>query len=275
MKSTITREDNGNIVLTILIPAEAVQKIRESEIEKAIENTTIEGFRKGKAPRNMVEDRLDQAKIQEEVLKKLLPQTYIEAVTEHKLKPVMSPRVHIEKVELGKDWQYSATICEAPIVELGKYKEEVSNITAKSKIILPGKEKEEVKFDEIMEAVLKAAKVAIPKILIEAEVERLLSQMLHEIKALGLNLDQYLASTNKTIEQLREDYMKKAEMDIKFEFILQQIAETEGITVEPGEIEEAIQKAKDPKEKQHLETNKYLLANIIRQQKTLDFLRNL
>ena len=59
------------------------------------------------------------------------------------------------------------------------------------------------------------------------------------------------------------------------EFALQKIATEEGITVEEKEVEEAIQKAKDEKERKHLETNRYLLASILRQQKTLDFLKNL
>ncbi len=59
------------------------------------------------------------------------------------------------------------------------------------------------------------------------------------------------------------------------EFALQKIADTEHIVAEPGEIDEAISKAKDEAERNHLEGNRYLLANIIRQQKTLDFLKKL
>jgi regulator of RNase E activity RraA len=53
------------------------------------------------------------------------------------------------------------------------------------------------------------------------------------------------------------------------------IAEDEKIVVEEKEIEEAIQKAKDEKERENLMRNRYLLASILRQQKTLDFLKNL
>jgi trigger factor len=126
-----------------------------------------------------------------------------------------------------------------------------------------------------MGALLKALKITIPQLLIDAEVDRLLSQTLDEIKKLGLTLDQYLASTGKTPEQLRADYAQKAENDIKIEFALQKIAESEKITVEQKEIDEAITQAKSEQEKASLESNKYLLANILRQQKTLDFLKNL
>ncbi|MBU4016946.1 hypothetical protein KKF69_05745, partial [Patescibacteria group bacterium] len=65
------------------------------------------------------------------------------------------------------------------------------------------------------------------------------------------------------------------EEDMRLEFALQKIAETEKIVVEQKEIEEAIQKVKDEKEKIRLENNRYMLAAILRQQKTLDFLMGL
>ena len=122
---------------------------------------------------------------------------------------------------------------------------------------------------------MESVTIKIPKIIIEQEVERLLSQTLDEVKRLGLTLDQYLASTGRNIDALKAEYQAKAETDIKLEFVLQKIAETEGIKVEDKEIDEAITQAKTDAEKQNLQNNRYLLAGIIRQQKTLDFLRSL
>jgi FKBP-type peptidyl-prolyl cis-trans isomerase (trigger factor) len=233
------------------------------------------GFRKGKAPRKLVEDNLNPDHLREDILKKLLPQGYVEALKEHKINPVLSPKVHVEKLEDNKDWVFTALTAEAPEVSLGKYQDAVQKITAKSKIIVPGKEQIPVGFEEISKALLESTSIKIPNIIIEQEVDRLLSQTLDEVKRLGLTLDQYLASTGRNIEGLRAEYQKKAETDIKLEFILQKIAETEGIKVEDKEIDEAIAQAKTDAERQNLTNNRYLLAGIIRQQKTLDFLRNL
>ena len=275
MTSAMQKLDDGTIQLTIPIPWSEVQKTRETVISEAISTAEMPGFRKGKAPREVVEKSLDETRLRDEVLKKLLPQSYITAVQDHKLQPIINPKISVQKIEDGKDWEFLAQTVELPEIILGKYKQEVKKITAKSKIAIPGKEKTEVNFDEVMKAVLDSAQLTIPALLIEGEVDRQLSNTLDEIKKLGLSLDQYLSSTGKTAEALREDYRKKAENDIKIEFILQKIAEEEKISVEEKEIEEAVQKAKDEDERQHLEANKYLLANIIRQQKTLDFLRNL
>ena len=275
MITAIKKDEDGTIQLTVTIPWELVKKTKEEVIEEHIKEAQLPGFRKGKAPRKIVEENLDQDHLREDVLKKLLPQGYAEALKEHKINPVLSPKVHVEKLEDGKDWAFTAFTAEAPVVTLGKYKDAVSKVTAKSKIIVPGKEPTPISFEDISKALLETVTIKIPKIITEQEVDRLLSQTLDEVKRLGLTLDQYLASTGRNIEQLREEYQKKAETDIKLEFVLQKIAETEGIKVEDKEVEEAITQAKTDAERQNLQNNRYLLAGIIRQQKTLDFLRSL
>lgn len=274
-KSTIERKPDGTIQLTVTIHRENIKKVRENVINDAVSTAEISGFRKGKAPRNAVEERLDKNKINEEVLKKLLPAAYMNIVQQHNVKPIMNPKIHVDKLDDDTDWIITALTCEMPEVKLKGYKEAVKKVTAKSKIVIPGKEREEPKLDEIVGAVLAETEVSVPSILLEQEIDRLLSQTLDEIKRLGLTLDQYLTSTNKKPETLRAEYAKKAEDDIKMEFVLQQVAESEKIVVEEREIDEAIQKAKDPIERDNLKKNSYMLASILRQQKTLDFLKNL
>lgn len=273
--SKINKQPDGTIKLTITIPKTDAEKALNEALDSISTQANIKGFRKGKAPKKVIEETLDPAHIREEALKKLLPKFYQEAVIEHKLQPIMSPKIHIEKLDDNEDWIFEATTCEAPIINPGNYKEAIQKITAKSKIIIPGKEQPKPGFNEIGAALLEATEAKIPSILLEQEADRLLSQLLDDIKKLGLSLDQYMSSTKKTPEDLRAEYVKKAEADMKLEFVLQKIGEIEKITVDEKEIEEAIQKAKTPEEKQNLQNNRYLLAAILRQQKTLDFLMGL
>jgi FKBP-type peptidyl-prolyl cis-trans isomerase (trigger factor) len=275
MKSILARQEDGTIQLTITIPWSVVKKAKEVALEAYLASSQLPGFRKGKAPKKLVEDNLNQDHLREEVLRKLLPEGYVEALKEHALKPILNPKIHVEKLEDDKDWTFTAFTAEAPIITLGDYKEAVKKVTAKSKIVVPGKEQAPANFEDIAKAILETATVRIPKIIIDQEVDRLLAQTLDEVKRLGLTLDQYLASTGRNTEALRQEYEKKAENDIKLEFLLQKIAEDEKITVEEKEIDEAITQAKTDAEKQNLQNNRYLLASIIRQQKTLDFLRSL
>ncbi|CAN5176712.1 hypothetical protein BH09PAT1_BH09PAT1_0990 [soil metagenome] len=273
--TTLTRTEDGSINLHIVISQEKVKKATEQVMEQVVSTAKVPGFRPGKAPKKVVEDSTDLNKVRDEVLKKLVPEVYIEAIQEHNLKPIVNPKISIEKVDDDADWELTAVTCELPKVELGKYKDAVSTINAKNKIIIPGKEQEKPNLDELVKAVLDNVTVTIPQLLVEYEADRLLSQTLDEIKRLGLSLDQYLSSTNKSPEELRKDYEEKAKNDMTIEFSLSQIADSEKLTVDAKEIDEAIQKAKDPSEKAHMEANRYLLSSILRQQKTLDFLQNL
>jgi FKBP-type peptidyl-prolyl cis-trans isomerase (trigger factor) len=276
--TAMQKEPNGTIKVTITIPNGDVKKVWEEIILQIVANAEVQGFRKGKAPRKMVEEKADKEKIKEEVLKKLLPTTYTEAIKTQGIKPIINPRIHVEKLEnpdTNKDWQYTALTCEAPRINLGNYKENIKKVTAKSKIAIPGKEPIPAKFDDIVKALLDSINGEIPGILVENETDRLLSQTLEDVKKLGLTLDQYLSSTGKNPQQLREEYAKKAQNDIKLEFALLKIAEEEKITVEESDVEKAIKASKTEDEKKNLEANRYLLASILRQQKTLDFLKNL
>jgi len=280
--TTLQKEPNGTIRLTITVPFSEVKKTWEEIMTEVVSNAEIQGFRKGKAPRKLVEEKADKEKIREEVLKKLLPTAYTEAIKTQGIKPIINPKIHVEKLEdlkENKDWQFTALTCEAPIIKLGKYKENIQKITAKSKIIIPGNPPAggpiPAKFEDVVKALLDSVTTEIPGILVDNETDRLLSQTLEDVKKLGLTLDQYLSSTGKNPQILREEYKKKAESDIKLEFALLKIAEEEKIIVEEKEIEEAIKASKTDEEKKNLEANRYLLASILRQQKTLDFLKNL
>jgi FKBP-type peptidyl-prolyl cis-trans isomerase (trigger factor) len=275
MKSILDRQEDGTIKLTITIPWSVVKKAKEKAVAAHVDSTQLPGFRKGKAPKKLVEENIDQDHLREEVLRKLLPEGYVEALKEHNLKPILNPKIHVHKLEEDKDWTFEAFTAEAPEITLGDYKDSVKKVTAKSKIVVPGKEQVPASFEDIAKAIMETTKVRIPKIIIDQEVDRLLAQTLDEVKRLGLTLDQYLASTGRNTEALRQEYEKKAENDIKLEFLLQKIAAEEKIVVEDKEIDEAITQAKTDAEKQNLQNNRYLLASIIRQQKTLDFLRNL
>jgi FKBP-type peptidyl-prolyl cis-trans isomerase (trigger factor) len=275
MKSILAKQTDGTIQLNISIPWATVKKAKEVAMEAYFASAQLPGFRKGKAPKKLVEENINQDHLREETLRKLLPEAYVEALKEHDLKPILNPKIHVQKLEDDKDWTFEAFTAEAPEIVLGEYKEAVKKVTAKSKIIVPGKEESPTNFEDIAKAILETAKVKIPAIIIEQEVDRLLSQTLDEVKRLGMTLDQYLASTGRNTETLRAEYAVKAENDIKLEFLLQKIAETEKITVEEKEIDEAITQGKTEAERQNLQSNRYLLASIIRQQKTLDFLRSL
>lgn len=272
-KKELVRHPDGTIELNITVPTETVKKER-SKVEKFfIENLTVPGFRKGKAPVEIARRNLNEEKVREEVLREVVTSEYKKAIEKYKIEPIITPHIHIEAYEEGKDLLFTAEVAEEPKVELGDYKKAIKDLTAKSKIITKkGEEPKKPSIDDIITTGIKESKIVIPNVIIEREVSRLLSQMIDEIKLLGMTLEAYLESKKITVEQLREEYKARAERDIKLEFFLRKVADEEKITVTAEDITAAIGKIEDKDQQEEVKKNPYLVASIIRQQKTLDFL---
>lgn len=278
MDSELKHLTNSTFELAITIPWEKIKATTEQITTEFIKNTEVKGFRKGKAPKKLAKEKIDKEKVFQEAVRQTIPNAYLEAIKKHSLNPITNPKIEAVTLDENKDWVFKATSCERPEVKLGDYKDQIKKITAKSKIVIPGNPPaggQPPSLEEILSVLLQSVSVEIPELLIENEVNRLLAQTLDEVKALGLTLEQYLSSSGKTPDSLRAEYTQKAVNDLKLEFVLDKISEEEKITVTDKDIDEAIEKTQDPKAKASLAAQRYLLAVILRRQKTLDFLKNL
>jgi FKBP-type peptidyl-prolyl cis-trans isomerase (trigger factor) len=248
-------------------------------------NAEIKGFRKGKAPAKIVEEKVGQQAVYDEALKQLVPVVYAEAVKEQNIKPVVSPQMNAISLEENKDWQIQAITCEYPRVELGDYQGEVKKALATDKIWTPGKDKgkktpedkkatEDQKMAKIFEALLKTAKIKIPEILTQQEVDRMLSRLIDQTGRLGLTVEQYLASTGKTSDQIRQEYRQQAEDQLKLELILSAIAEKRKVQVKPEEVEKMIKAVPDEKSRQQMDTpaQRAYVEQLLRKRAVIDFL---
>src|SRR5436309_2453969 len=98
-KSLVDRQSDGTIKLTITIPHTTIAKTREEVVTDLTKSANVAGFRKGKAPQRIVEESLDKEVVQENVLKRTLPNAYSQAIQEHGIHQIMNPKIHIEKLE--------------------------------------------------------------------------------------------------------------------------------------------------------------------------------
>lgn len=277
----------STVELIITIPGQDVQNEYQKVFEKTAENLELPGFRKGKAPKKLVAEKVNKSKIYEEVLQNLLPKFYAEALKKYNLNPVVNPKIEITEMEEGKEWTVKATIAQKPPVNLGNYQDAVSKLNAKSKIWIPGKEEKKEtddgsqnkntsqKISEIFLELLKTAKVEIPDLLAEEQANRELARLIDQTQKLGLTIDQYLKAQNKTAEELRAQYFKEAGETLALEFILEAIGEEAKIVVTPEEINKLIENEKDETAKKNLQAQSYYLAMILRKQKVIDYLLNL
>lgn len=82
----------------------------------------IPGFRKGKAPRMILESFLGKDAVKEEIKEAIINKAYNEALDEQKLTPVTQPDIDVKSEEAGKDFVFDATFTKKPEVTLGEYK---------------------------------------------------------------------------------------------------------------------------------------------------------
>lgn len=281
MNSEITRKPDGTIELTVTVPWAKVQSTLSEVIDDIVKNTELPGFRKGKAPRKVVEEKLDRNEAYEEVLKKLLPQLYNDAITEHKLRPIINPKIELIEAKEGTDWKVRMFTCERPKLTIGDFKNAVKELKAAKhkKIWVPGTDKKEEEktppkptMDEILTAVLSTITGAIPALLLENQVNKMLSDLIDQTKKLGLTVEQYLTSTGKTADGVRAEYQTQAQNSLRLEFALEDIADREGVIISDDDIDTVLKTAKTDQERASLEKERYYLASLLRRQKTLDYL---
>ena len=121
MASKFERKGNDGI-LEITIPAAEVDKAFANAVVKIANQVTIPGFRKGKAPRKMIENHYGAEAIKGEAYQMVINNAYRKALEEHKITVVADPKVDEDVFEEGKDATFKLSLILKPEPELGEYK---------------------------------------------------------------------------------------------------------------------------------------------------------
>ena len=108
--------------LTIEVAAEDLEKAMQNAYQKAKGRISIPGFRKGKAPRKMIEQMYGKGVFLEDAVNALIPEHYSKALAECDLEIVSQPTIDITQAEPGKALIFTAEVATKPEVTLGDYK---------------------------------------------------------------------------------------------------------------------------------------------------------
>ena len=123
MKVNVEKTENNNEVkLSFEIEAEKFEEAMKKVYEKNAKYFNIPGFRKGKAPMQIVEKHYGPSIFYEDAFNELVPEIYEKALEDNKVDAVSRPQVDITQMEKGKDLIFTATVQTSPEVKLGKYK---------------------------------------------------------------------------------------------------------------------------------------------------------
>jgi FKBP-type peptidyl-prolyl cis-trans isomerase (trigger factor) len=277
----VAKSEDGTLQITYTIPYDEVTTSENLVLAELAKDTTVPGFRKGKAPISKVKERISHETLLEKSLGRILPKYLAETLTKEKFRIAIYPKFELISAKEGEPWQIRATTCEVPKLELGDYKKEVAGKARASAIVTsPNAKASEVKeltHEEkeqlAISALISTSKVAIPKILLEEEVNARLAKLLERLERLGLSLDQYLGSISKTAENLRTEYEDQSRQALLLDLALLTLADKEGIKVEDAEINDTIKaSAGDPDLAKRLETpeEKSLIRTVLLKKKALE-----
>jgi trigger factor len=122
MQVAVEQLDPCKLALTVELDAEKVAETIEKVFNEYGNRTTIPGFRKGKAPRQLIESRISPEYIREAAIDELVPDAYFQALKDKDIHPYASPEVEIVEFEPGKPFIFKAMVPLPPKVELGEYK---------------------------------------------------------------------------------------------------------------------------------------------------------
>lgn len=281
MTFEIEKLPKNTFVLKVTVPSDDIKRIRDHVIEDFVKEIELPGFRKGMAPRSLLEANLDEGKIKGEVINHAVSSFYPQVIKESHLHPIIFPRIEVKQYENDKDLIFEAKVCEKPDIKVGDYKKTLKNLSLNvDKKILgadgkpasgnePGNN-----IDSILDAVASESEIDVPDLLVEEEVNHMLSRLIDQTGRLGMTVEQYLSSGGRTLDQIKQEYSQTALRTLKLEFLLYEIADAEKITATDKEISDAVNAAPDEKSRAEMskEENKNYVRSIILKNKVIQYL---
>ena len=122
MSLQVEKMEKNMAKLTIEVSAEELDKAMQNAYLKAKGRISIPGFRKGKAPRKMIEQMYGKGIFLEDAANALIPEHYSKALEECDLEIVSQPEIDVTQAEPGKAFIFTAEVAVKPEVTLGEYK---------------------------------------------------------------------------------------------------------------------------------------------------------
>ncbi len=129
MKVTLENEKDNVVKVNITIPAEEATTAYNTAAKKIAQYVNVDGFRKGKAPRHLVERQVGEERIKQEALEGLMPKVLSEVIEENKLDVITQPYITSYDFKKGEDLNVVVNVETRPEVKLGDYKNLTVEVT--------------------------------------------------------------------------------------------------------------------------------------------------
>jgi len=120
MERKVTKLEHCHTEVLVTVDKDLWKKAQDKAFNKLAKDVTIDGFRKGKAPLNMVKSRIDQGRVYNEAINDVLDPVYRDILENEKLQPMARPSFEVTKLS-DDELEIKVVIVTRPEVELGKY----------------------------------------------------------------------------------------------------------------------------------------------------------
>ena len=122
MQVTLENEKENVVKLDITVPAKEAADAYNNAVKRISQYINIDGFRKGKAPKELVERHVGVERIKQEALEGMMPRVLSQAIDENKLDVITQPYITSYNFNVGEDLKVTAKVETRPEVTLGEYK---------------------------------------------------------------------------------------------------------------------------------------------------------
>jgi trigger factor len=121
VKVSVEKLESSEAVLEVELTWDELQKASDKAYRKLVQKVDVQGFRRGKAPRSLLERKLGKEYIYQEGLDELITETYRNALKEHELTPITKPELDAPALEIGQPYHFSLKVPIFTPVVLGDY----------------------------------------------------------------------------------------------------------------------------------------------------------
>ena len=315
--TNVEKLPNAEALITGEITLPFLVSLRAEALIALGKDAKLPGFRPGKIPEDVLAKNLGEMRILEETAEIALAREFNNIVSEAKLSSIGRPEISITKLASGVTLEFKIKIYLEPEFDLPNYKKiakeiemsdlqvsdkEVADVvkeieekkikadlkkgeTLESKIkenLLKEKEHKAVEKRrlKILEELVKETKIELPKILVDAELEKMLVQFRGDIEqALRQSSGQagnvwgdYLKQAGKTEDEIKIDWRDKAEERVKTELIIFKIAEVEKVEPSKEDVEHEAEHLLQHYPDADAVRVRLYVYNALRNQKVIEFL---
>lgn len=122
MKSELVKTEGGRATLKVTVPVDEFKSYIDEALKELAKEVNVPGFRKGKAPKQIILSRLGEGYVLSEAASHAVSHTYMQAIQESGVKVFSEPVYDVEQLESGKDFIYNIIVDVLPDIELPEYK---------------------------------------------------------------------------------------------------------------------------------------------------------